>query len=44
MKNLTSTKKGPGRQHKSGMPKKEARFNRSVWSFMAYQVARGKVV
>ena len=43
MKNPTSTKKGTGRRHVSGIQKKEVRFNRSKWSFLAYQFGRGKV-
>ena len=43
MKNPTSTKKGPGRRHVSGIQKQEDRFNRSKWSFLAYQAGRGKV-
>ena len=43
MKNKTSTKKGTGRQHKSGIKKTEVRFNRSVWSFLAYKNQLGKI-
>jgi len=43
MKNPSSTKKGTGRRHVSGIEKKEVRFDRSHWSFLAYQAGRGKV-